>query len=662
MTPSRCLLPGLFILTLTAGPAVERLPIETFSREPATNRAQLSPDGKRLAFLRDYGGHTSLHIAAIDEKKVSRLDIGEALLVNDAPKEVGNYYWVDSQRLVISTTVWDMFYGVIATNWDGAQTMPISGYEDNRISINGSKLFAREVIHSFKDKDQTILMLDRHEDGAGSANRPDILRIDTQTGSVRMEVKNPGEVALWGLDFDGTARLGVLTHGQQSGAIYRENATAPWRTILPLQNRSQGLRPLGFDAAGQRMLVASLNPENRWAVFPLNPASGELGKPLLSDPVYDIVPEGIADAAGVGLVSTIFSKKKQTLVGIRYFMEAPRVKWFDRDFAGYQMSVDHALPDTVNLLAGISDDEKRLLWFAFSDQSPGEYFLLDLEKHQLNLLGTRMPWIKPAQMAPMLSVKFPARDGLPLHGYLTVPVGHEPKGLPLVVYVHGGPWARDVWGFDPMVQLLANRGYAVLQVNYRGSIGYGEELYRRARRQIGREIQDDIEDGTRWAIAAGVADPKHIAIMGASYGGYSTLFGLGRTPELYRCGISVAGVTDWLAFFEDSDIAEYKSSKRYWHEQLGDPVKDHYDLKSISPVNFADKITAPVLIIQGKEDQRVPQDQAKRMVAALTKAGRTPESLFIPRLGHTFGNEKQRLEIFKAVVAFLEKNLGPGVP
>jgi dipeptidyl aminopeptidase/acylaminoacyl peptidase len=325
------------------------------------------------------------------------------------------------------------------------------------------------------------------------------------------------------------------------------------------------------------------------------------------------------------------------------------------------MSVDRAMPDTVNLVAGKSEDEKLLLWYCFSDQNPGEYFILDVDRRKLSLVATRMPWVKTAEMAPMLSVKYAARDGLVIHGYLTVPVGHEPKGLPLVVMPHGGPWARDVWGFDPLVQLLANRGYAVLQMNYRGSIGYGEELYRKARRQIGREIQDDIEDATRWAIAAGVADPKRIAIMGGSYGGYSTLFGLGHNPELYRCGISLFGVTDWPAFFEDSDITEYKSSKRYWREQLGDPIKDKFDLRTISPVNFADKITAPVLIIQGKEDQRVPQDQAKRMIAALTKVGRKPESLFIARLGHSFGNEKQRTEIFKAVVGFLEKNLGPGV-
>lgn len=643
--------------------AIERLPVDFFSREPATNRAQLSPDGKRLAFLRELGGRTSLHILAIDEKKLSHLDVGEAALANDARKEVDRFTWVGNERLAINTTVWDGFYGVLATNWDGGQTVPLTGYEDNRVAVSGIKLMAREVIHVFNDKDASILMLDRHEGGGGSPNRPDILKVDTKTGQIRTLLKNPGEVARWGLDFEGEPRLGVLTHGQQSGAIYREDAKAAWRTILPLENRSGGLRPLGFDAASGRMLVAALNAEQRWAVYPLDPANGQLGSPLLSDPVYDIVPEGLADAAGVGVVAPIFSRVKKTLVGLRYYTEASRVKWFDRDFAGYQVNVDKSLPDTVNLLVGMSRDERRLLWFSHSDQNPGEYYLLDLDKRKLNLLGSRMPWVKPAQMAPMMVVKYQARDGLLIHGYLTVPVGHQPKGLPLVVMPHGGPWARDTWGFSPLIQLLANRGYAVLQMNFRGSTGYGEELYRKARRQIGREIQDDIEDATKWAIAAGVADPTRIAIMGISYGGYSTLFALGKSPGLYRCGISAAGVTDWPAIYEDSDAAESKAAKRYWREQIGDPDKDQYDLQSISPVNFAGQIIAPLLIIQGKEDRRVPPDQANRMVAALQKAGRPPETLFMPKMGHNYGQDQaQREKVYTAIVTFLEKHLDPGVP
>jgi dipeptidyl aminopeptidase/acylaminoacyl peptidase len=198
-------------------------------------------------------------------------------------------------------------------------------------------------------------------------------------------------------------------------------------------------------------------------------------------------------------------------------------------------------------------------------------------------------------------------------------------------------------------------------MNYRGSPGYGDELFRKAKLQIGREIQNDIEDATRWAIASGVADPKRIGIYGSSYGGYSALFALGKTPELYRCGISFAGVTDWPAIYEDSDVADNKQARKYWREQIGDPAKDAAGLAAISPVNFAAQITAPVLIIQGKKDRRVPVDQAKRMVSALEQVRRKPESLFLADVAHSYGNEKKRLEIFRAIVAFLEKNLGPGV-
>lgn len=656
---------GLLVLALTVAQAVERLPIEDFSREPTTARAQLSPDGKRLAFIREDLGWPALHITDIDQNRISRLDLGEATLANNARKKVRSFAWVSDRRLVITTIVWDYaLYGIIATDWDGSRGVPLGGYEDNKINISMSKQYFSEIIHCFYDKDQTVLALDRHASGVGRSDRPDILRVDTIYGTASVAVKNPGEVTNWAVDANGVTRLGILSRDELSGAIYRENEASPWKTILPLMNRTGRMRAVGIDAATGRPLVGALTPEKRWTIFPLDPATGTMGAPLLADPEYDIVPNRPSpEVDGVALAATIFSPKKGALVGIRYYTEAPRVKWFDKDFATYQAALDRALPDTVNVFVNASQDGKRMLWLAFSDQNPGTYMLLDLEKHKLTPLAPRMGWIKPAQMAPMLSVKYKARDGITIHGFLTVPVGHQPNDLPLVVMPHGGPWVRDVWGFDPVVQLLANRGYAVLQMNYRGSPGYGEELFQMARRQIGKAIQDDIEDGTRWAIAAGVADRKHIAIMGASYGGYSALFALGRNPELYRCGISLAGVTDWPAIYDArrDPSPEAKEANKYWRREIGDPDKDEEMLKAISPVNFADQITAPVLIIQGKEDRTVPQKQAKLMISALEKAGRPPESLFVPDLGHGFGNQKQRLQICKTIIAFLEKNLGPGV-
>jgi dipeptidyl aminopeptidase/acylaminoacyl peptidase len=652
-----------WLLPITISSAIERLPIEEFAREPDTSQARLSPDGRHYAFLADHVGVTKIHVADINNAKIVRFNLGGAALLGGVRKEVMSFDWVNANRLIVLTKVWDTFFGVMATDRDGGRTVAISGYEDEKIHLQSTRSFAREIIHRFNDEAGTVLMLDRHEGGVGKPNRPDILRVDTTTGLSSVIVKNPGEVGHWGVDFEGVPRFGLLTHGDLSGAIYRDTEKEPWRTILPLQNRKGEMRVAGFDAAGNRLLVTMLNEEKRWTIFPLDPATAAIGEPLLSDPVYDIVPDrGLTGSAGVALAGTLFSLHKRSLAGIRYYTESPRMKWFDPEYATYQKAVDKALPDTVNVLSGSSVDGKQMLWFAFSDQNPGAYYLTDQEKRSFRMLAPRMSWIKPAQMASMLSVKYTARDGLVIHGYLSVPPGYEPKGLPLIVMPHGGPWVRDVWGFNPLVQMLANRGYAVLQMNYRGSPGYGDELFRKAKQQIGRQIQTDIEDGTRWAIAAGVADPKRIAIMGQSYGGYSALFGLGKTPDLYRCGISFAGVTDWPAIYTDSDGAESKEAKKYWREQIGDPSADAAMLQSISPVNFASEITAPVLIIQGRKDRRVPQDQAKRMVAALEKAGRKPETLFLGDVAHNFGPEKRRIEIYQRIASFLETHLGPGVP
>ncbi|HEX2101844.1 MAG TPA: S9 family peptidase [Candidatus Synoicihabitans sp.] len=643
--------------------AIDRLPIEDFARTPIASRMALAPDAAHVAFLRDIGGRTLMHVAEVESGKLSYLEVGEALLANDARKEVESFQWINADRLLLGTTALDAFYGVIAVNRDGSAAVPISGYEDNRVVLQGKKLWAREVIFNFRDAEGSLLMLDRHEGGSGSWNRPDILKVNTKTGLTKTVVKNPGTVGYWGLDAAGVARLGILTHGDLSGAIYRENERAEWRTILPLQDRSGQLRPMGFDPATETMFVAALTPEKRWAVYRLDPSAGTLGEPLLSDPQYDILPQRAREFGGHALVAPILSPERDQVLGVRYLTETTRVKWFDPQFARHQGAIDRALPETVNILVGLSDDRRRMLWYSFSDRHPGVYTLADVEKRSLRQLATCRPWLKPEQLAQTLAIKYAARDGLMIHGFLTVPAGYEPKNLPLVVLPHGGPWVRDVWGFDPLVQLLANRGYAVLQMNYRGSPGYGEELYRAARREIGGKIQDDIEDGTRWAIAAGIADPKRIAIMGSSYGGYSTLFALGRSAELYRCGISINGVTDWPAIYDarKSDSA-YRSANRHWRREIGDREKDAALLHAISPVNFADKIVAPVLILQGKEDRIVPVEQARLMIRALERAGRQPESLIISKLGHSYGDERQRLQIYTKVVEFLEEHLGAGVP
>jgi dipeptidyl aminopeptidase/acylaminoacyl peptidase len=456
-----------------------------------------------------------------------------------------------------------------------------------------------------------------------------------------------------------------MTDKLKATFIYRENEKMPWHDLRPQDQARGKIRVLGFDYLNQKLYVSALSPKGRWAIYPFDPATSALGKAVMDDPAYDIAPDDILIPAydGIALNQQKFSDQKQALVGVYYLTEGPRMRWFDPDFAADQQTIDAALPNTVNLIKSTTTDEKRMLVLAFSDQDPGTYYLFDTVGQTLTRIGPRMSWIKPAQMASMHPIKYKARDGQLIHGYLTLPPGRPQKNLPLVVMPHGGPWVRDVWEFDPLVQMLANRGYAVLQMNYRGSPGYGEAFYRKARHEIGRSIQDDIEDGTRWVIKSGLVDPRHIAMVGASYGGYSTLFALGHNPDLYRCGISIAGVTDWFALIKSRSINdENKYAREYWNQQIGDPRNDEDFLKSISPVNFADKITAPLLIIQGKDDRTVPPKQATAMIDALEAAGHPPESLFIAHEGHGFASTESRIAVFKAIDAFLAKNLGPGAP
>jgi dipeptidyl aminopeptidase/acylaminoacyl peptidase len=319
------------------------------------------------------------------------------------------------------------------------------------------------------------------------------------------------------------------------------------------------------------------------------------------------------------------------------------------------------LPDTVNLIISRSRDEKRFLMLAFSDRDPGTYYLVDLksEKPQVSRLGERLAGYPVAEMAPMYPIQYEARDGETIHGYVTIPVGEKKSGLPFVVLPHGGPFVRDSWQFHPLVQFLANRGYGVLQMNFRGSPGYGTEFFMKGKKEIGRGMQDDIEDGTRWLMAKGFADSDRIAIIGSSYGGYAALFALGHNPELYRCGVSINGVTDWTDIIKERRGEEYKYAYLHFREWIGDPKLNPEFLAGASPVNFAAKITAPVFIIQGKDDRTVPAKQARRMVDALEKAGRPPQTLYFSKEGHSFKHEKNRTREYAEIEQFLAKHLAP---
>jgi dipeptidyl aminopeptidase/acylaminoacyl peptidase len=266
------------------------------------------------------------------------------------------------------------------------------------------------------------------------------------------------------------------------------------------------------------------------------------------------------------------------------------------------------------------------------------------------------PWLNPDQLAPMKSIEYKSRDGLTIHGYLTLPLGREPKNLPAVVIPHGGPWARDTWGYDPEVQFLANRGYAVLQMNFRGSTGYGRKFWEASFKQWGKTMQDDITDGVQWLTKQGVADPKKVAIYGGSYGGYATLAGVTFTPDLYAAAVDYVGVSNLFTFMKT--IPPYwKPYLDMFHEMVGDEVKDKELLAATSPALHADKIKTPLLVAQGAQDPRVNKAESDQIVDGLRKRGVDVEYMVKDNEGHGFHNEENKFAFYEAMEAFLAKHL-----
>lgn len=612
---------------------------------------QLSPDGKFVAFIREVNGDERLFFLEIETMRPARIDPGEyPMLPNQM--EITAFDWVSDMRVVYSNSLYDRFWvGSTGVDRDGRRAVRLTG--SLVAPLGGSILYARTILHRFHDPRHSVLMLEESQLD-GEAPRPNVIKLETLGGSYATVARNPGNVAWWGTDFDGEVRIGyTVAKDSERGVIYRDNQTSAWQTLPPVPDERGEVRPLRVNDDKTADVIA-LSDKGRWTLFRCDLAKGTFGQPLAEDPFFDLVPPSGLRAAG-----PVYSSLKRKLVGIRHVKEAPATLWLDPDFAAIQASVDRALPGKVNLLTGFTRDEKQMLVFSFSDKDPGVYYRYDAARRELRFIAKTMERIKPEQMSDVIPIKYPARDGLEIRGYLTVPKGLKPSQLPLVVMPHGGPWARDYWDFDPLGQMLASRGYAVLQMNFRGSVGYGEAFYEKGRKEFGRAVQHDIEDGTRWAIAQGVADPARVAILGGSFGGFCALFALGHTPDLYRCGISLAGVTDWVEIIEGSNKEEYRLAYEHWVAQLGDPKKEGDQLAAISPVNFADRIKAPVLLIHGREDRTVPARQARKMITALETAGRPPTSLFLSNEGHSTREEKNRIAEFKLIESFLAKHLKP---
>jgi len=474
---------------------------------------------------------------------------------------------------------------------------------------------------------------------------PHVDRLNLRSGRVVPVLENPGHVTDWLADGAGHVRVGNETQGALNRVIARTDPDGAWQVLPGLDFARDEFWPVWLSADGATLGLAKRTPGGTWGLYNYDLKAARLGELLVSHDKFDLL-------AGM---RPVLAPRTRELLGVYFHTDRPGAFWLDPQFAGVQQALDQSLPGRVNEITSLSDDLQRMVVISRTATDPGVYYQFDLGTKELKPLFPRRPWIKAAQMAQVFPASYKARDGQLIRGYLTMPAGRAPKNLPLVVWVHDGPAAREEGEFDAEMQFLANRGYAVLAVNYRGSTGYGRDFQDHARRRIGTVPQEDIADGVRWAIAQGIADAGRVAIMGRGFGGTSALLGQTRDPGLYRCGISIDGITDWVAYLayrrqiEPSGIAELED----W---IGEPERNAAELREASPLHAVNLLKTPVLFLVNN-GSTVSNEENAAYVAALKRGRKAYETGSKKDDIDGFHLTEGRAELLAALERFLAANM-----
>jgi len=622
------------------------LPVETFFRKADYGGAALSPSGRYVALIAPGEGHHGLVVMDLDTREATRMK-------SPGEGDVIGVTWQTDQRMLVrlgelQTVAGEppRVAGLVAVNRDGSDSRLVAGFVIRGTSFQrpGSVRLLRVMEGT---NDALLTARDRN------VRSLDVYRYDTVSGTKELlSVDTPGDVSRWVVDFDGVPRAAVTDSidDDRSAWYVRASAKDPWIKVEEAKLGRLTSAPMQFDPDGKILYVsARKDGADRAAVYEYDVATGKWNGPVVRHPERDI------DAGNAGFVVDYPAHK---LRGLRYANDRPAAVWFDADWARIQKSVDAALPDTVNVLAHHGG---RWLIVAYSDRDPGEAYLLDDKTMQMQPLLIYRQWIDPKTMATTRWVRYPARDGLSIPALLTVPTNAKGKPAPLVVDIHGGPNVEATsWGFDTEVQFMASRGYAVLQPQFRGTLGFGWKLESSGYRRWGDEMQDDLEDGVKWAAAQGIADPGRVCFYGWSYGGYAALWGAVKNAKLIQCSVGLAAVTsiDYLFDNAQTDLSRLAERSTLLAYEIGDPKTDRARFKRVSPLDQADKVGVPILLGYGASDVRVPLVHGTDFRAALDKYQKPYEWAVYPDEGHGFNRDENRYDLYGRVERFLAGHLG----
>ena len=603
--------------------AAPLLPMEDFFRNPESASYSISPDGRRLAFVKPWENRMNVYVrdleTGIDKRVTSATE-----------RDIAGFFWKGNDRIIYAQDQGgDENFHVYVTDIAGTASRDLTPFEKVRAG----------VLDDLEDDPEHMLI---------SMNRRDpevfdVFRCDIASGELTKIAENTGSIVGWMTDHEGRLRGAMETDGTDTKLLYRATEDEEFRTLL-VTSFKDSFSPILFSYDNRLLYVASNLSRDKEAIYTFDPDQNKL---------LDLVFENDeVDVSGL-----MHSKKRKIITGVHYTTDKTHRHYFDEESRKLREALDDFFPNHEVSITDMDDDEMRCIVRVWSDRTRGAYYLYDRGNNSMKKLAEVSPWIREEDMAPMTPITYTARDGLTIHGYLTIPVGAASKDLPLVVIPHGGPSARDYWGFDSEAQFLANRGAAVLQVNFRGSTGYGKKFWTAGFKQWGRAMQDDVTDGVKWAIEQGIADPKRIAIYGGSYGGYAALAGATFTPDLYACAVSYVGPSNIFTLLE-SIPPYWEPLREMEYEEIGDPSKDRELLEAVSPFFHADQIKIPLFVAQGANDPRVNKAESDQIVEAVRKAGKDVLYMVKENEGHGFHNEENRLDFYRALEEFFRKHLG----
>jgi dipeptidyl aminopeptidase/acylaminoacyl peptidase len=596
----------------------KQIPISDFFKTPEKSFIKISPDGKYLAYLKPYKEKQNLFIQSLADGK-------ERMATSFTDNSIRDYFWTYNNQLVF--------------NQDVAENEEFSLYALNVKTLQMRTLLTQVKIRMWllnrnrKEPDVITIVMNKRNPATF-----DVYKLNLTSGQLALYIANPGNITEWYPDNDGKIRLAKATDGVDETILYRTSDESPFKPIIK-NNFKNKVDPIAITPKGTSFYALSNVNRDKSALVEIDATTGKEVKVVYSTNKADIMDYG-------------YSRNRHRLEYAGWEDDKPHKHFLNQDAQSIYKDLKKKLNGGVIKFVDRDTAESKYIIITYTDRNPGTYYLYERNGGKLTRLSNLNASLKPEELCAMQPVSFRAADGMLINGYLTSPLGRKKENYPLVVMPHDWPRNRNVWGYNAEVQFLANRGYAVFQVNYRGSTGYGKAFWNAGFKQVGGKIQSDIADGVNWLIKQKIADPKRVAIMGARFGGFSALYGVSFYPKLYKCAIVQYGLINFFTYIKD--IPPYRQPQlQMTYEQVGNPETDANLFRAISPVFHTDKIKSPVLMFQGAKDPRANISEINQFVREIQKRNVPIRYVLKANERNSFRSEHNRMDMYDQIERFL---------